>query len=59
MTLRLLHEPPERLNHPPRHLLRQKVPAILKLAHLDVPKRRCPPLQFLPPERDFLQAPGE
>ena len=33
------------------------MPAIPELADLDIPKRRLPPLQFLPQERDVLQAP--
>ncbi len=48
---------PNRLHHPFRRLLRQKVPAILEVRELHGPKRRPSPLQFLPPERDVLHAP--
>ena len=51
------HEPPKRRHHLPRRLLRHKVPAILELTDLDVPRYRLPLLRLLPPERELRHPP--
>ena len=53
----LPREVPERRHDPVGRFFREKVPAVLKLVQLMIRQRGLPPLEFLPSERNVLQAP--
>ena len=53
----LPREVPEHRHDPVGRLFREKVPAVLKLVQLMIRQRGLPPFEFLPSERNVLQAP--